>query len=80
MRWLGLSYDQVLGIRLAANAFMAKASSIVWFTLRVLADTNRIWAIASLVTAAELEPNQGAGLGSLFRTPLAKFSISQVSF
>jgi uncharacterized membrane protein YccC len=51
---LGLSYDQIVGLRFAINVFIATA--IVWFTLQVLGDTNPIWAIASMVAASDPEP------------------------
>jgi uncharacterized membrane protein YccC len=53
---LGLSYDHLLGIRFAVNVFLA--TTVVWYTLRWIADTNPIWAIASMVAAAEPEPEQ----------------------
>ncbi|PYT01750.1 MAG: hypothetical protein DMF63_02590 [Acidobacteria bacterium] len=52
-RW-GLSYEHLLGIRFAINAFIA--TTIVWFTLRALGVGNPIWAIASMVAAADPEP------------------------
>ncbi len=39
------------GVRFAVNVFIAAA--ILWFTLRDVADTNPIWAIASMVAAAD---------------------------
>ncbi len=57
---LGLSYDHLLGFRFAVNVLIA--SSIVWFTLRELRDTNPIWAIASLVAASDPEPAQARQL------------------
>jgi len=53
---LGLSYEHLLGFRFAVNVLIA--TSIVWFTLREIHDTNPIWAIASLVAASEPEPEQ----------------------
>ena len=50
----GLSYVHLLGIRFAINAFIA--TTIVWFTLRWLGVGNPIWAIASMVAAADPEP------------------------
>ena len=50
----GLSYAHLLGIRFAINAFIA--TTIVWFTLRWLGVGNPIWAIASMVAAADPEP------------------------
>lgn len=62
---LGLSYDHLLGFRFAINVLIA--TSIVWFTLRQIGDTNPIWAIASLVAASDPEPEQAR---KLFRSRL----------
>ena len=51
---LGLSYEHMIGIRFAINAFIA--TTIVWFTLRWFGISNPIWAIASMVAAADPEP------------------------
>jgi uncharacterized membrane protein YccC len=50
----GLSYEHLLGIRFAINAFIA--TTIVWFTLRAFGVGNPIWAIASMVAASDPEP------------------------
>ena len=44
---LGLSYDDLLGFRFAVNVLLA--TTIVWFMLRKVGDSNAIWAIASMV-------------------------------
>jgi uncharacterized membrane protein YccC len=41
----------VLGIRFAINVFIG--STITWYTLTRIADTNPIWAIASMIAASE---------------------------
>jgi uncharacterized membrane protein YccC len=51
---LGLSYDHLLGMRFAVNVFIA--TTIVWSTLKLIGDTNPIWAIASMVAASDPEP------------------------
>ena len=75
---LGISFDQLLGFRFAVNVFLA--TTIVWFTMRQIGDSNPIWAIASLVAASDPEPEQarklfrsrminvlvGCGVGFLF--------------
>lgn len=53
-RRLGLSYDQVVGFRFAVNVFLA--TTVVWFTLRWIGDSNPIWAIASMVAASDPAP------------------------
>ena len=43
---LGLAFDDLLGLRFAANVFLS--ATIVSFTLRAVGDHNAIWAIASM--------------------------------
>jgi uncharacterized membrane protein YccC len=62
---LGLSYEHLLGIRFAVNVFIA--TTIVWSALNLLDDTNPIWAIASMVAAAEPQPEEAR---RLFRSRL----------
>jgi uncharacterized membrane protein YccC len=50
----GLSYEHLLGMRFAINAFIA--TTIVWFTLQTWGIRNPIWAIASMMAAADPEP------------------------
>jgi uncharacterized membrane protein YccC len=56
MKRLGLSYDHLFGIRFAI--IVAIASTIVWWTLRLIGDTNPIWAIASMVAASDPQPDE----------------------
>jgi uncharacterized membrane protein YccC len=51
---LGLSYEHLIGIRFGINVFIA--TTIVWFTLRWVDVGSPIWAIASMVAAADPEP------------------------
>ncbi len=51
MKWLKVMQDDMTGVRFAVNVFIA--SAILWFTLRDVADTNPIWAIASMIAAAD---------------------------
>ena len=53
---LGLSPEQIVSLRFAVNVFIA--SSIVWFTLKAIGDTNPIWAIASMVAASDPAPTE----------------------
>ena len=57
---LGLSHDHLLGIRFAINVFIA--TTIVWFTLSRLGDSNPIWAIASMVAASDPQPEEARRL------------------
>jgi len=56
----GFSYEHLLGIRFAFNVFIA--TTIVWFTLRRLNVTYPIWAIASMVAAADPQPEEARRL------------------
>src|SRR5215470_5499865 len=47
-----------VGIRFAVNVFIA--SALVWFILRYVADTNPIWAIASMLAASDPEVKRAA--------------------
>ena len=51
MKWPHLAAHDLLGVRFAINVFIA--SAILWYVLRHIADTNPIWAIASMIAAAD---------------------------
>src|SRR5262250_3755970 len=51
VKWPGLVQRDLLGVRFAANVFIA--SAILWYLLRHVADSNPIWSIASMVAASE---------------------------
>ncbi len=57
---LGLSYEHLLGMRFAVNVFLA--SIVVWSTLRLISDSNPMWAIASMIAAADPEPQEARRL------------------
>ena len=69
----GWSYEHLLGIRFAINAFIA--SAIVWFTLRSLGFNSAIWAIASMLAAADPEPIEAK---RMFRCRLANVVVGCV--
>jgi hypothetical protein len=46
----GLPRD-LTGVRFAVNVFIG--ATIVWYVLERIADTNAIWAIASMVAASD---------------------------
>ncbi len=52
----GLAYDQLLGFRFAVNVFLA--TTIVWSSLKLIGDSNPIWAIASMLAAADPLPEE----------------------
>ena len=70
---LGLSYEHLLGFRFAVNVLLA--TTIVWFTLRNIHDTNPIWAIASMVAATDPEPEEAR---RLFRSRLINVAVGCV--
>lgn len=43
--------DDLLGVRFAVNVFIG--TTALWILLRLLADTNPIWAIASMIAASD---------------------------
>ena len=51
MKWPDFAQSDLLGVRFAVNVFIA--SAILWFVLRHIADTNPIWAIASMIAASD---------------------------
>jgi hypothetical protein len=44
--------DDLLGVRFAVN--VAIGTTFLWILLRLIADTNPVWAIASMIVAGEL--------------------------
>ncbi len=78
MTWRRLLPADLLGVRFAVNVFVA--SAILWFLLRRVAETNPIWAIASMIAASEPQVREavrmfrsrtvnvlvGCGVGLLF--------------
>jgi len=69
----GFSYVHLLGVRFAINAFIA--TTIVWFTLRWFGVGNPIWAIASMVAAADPEPVEAR---RMFRSRLVNVLVGCV--
>jgi uncharacterized membrane protein YccC len=67
---LGISYEQLVGLRFAVNVFIA--TSIVWFTLRSLGVSSPIWAIASMVAASDPEPLEAR---RMFRSRLINVAV-----
>lgn len=66
----GISYDQLLGFRFAVNVFFA--TTIVWFTLEKIGDTNPIWAIASMVATADPQSEEAR---RMFRSRLINVAV-----
>jgi uncharacterized membrane protein YccC len=58
MKWPPFVQGDLLGVRFALNVFVA--SAMLWFLLRDVADTNPIWAIASMVAASDPQVKEAA--------------------
>jgi len=71
--WLEPVRRDLVGVRFAVNVFIA--SVIVWFVLRRIADTNPIWAIASMVASSEPVVKEAA---RMFRSRLINVMIGCV--
>lgn len=67
-----VSHD-LLGVRFAVNVFIA--SALLWYLLRHVADTNPIWAIASMVAASDPQVNEAA---RMFRSRLINVLVGGV--
>ncbi len=67
---LGLPYDELFGVRFAVNVLLG--TTIVWFTLRKIGDTNPIWAIASMIAASDPLPEEAR---RLFRSRLINVGV-----
>jgi uncharacterized membrane protein YccC len=71
--WLEPVRHDLVGVRFAVNVFIA--SAIVWYALRHIADTNPIWAIASMVASSEPVVKEAA---RMFRSRLINVMIGCV--
>jgi uncharacterized membrane protein YccC len=71
--WLEPVRHDLVGVRFAVN--VAVASVIVWFVLRRIADTNPIWAIASMIASSEPVVKEAA---RMFRSRLINVTIGCV--
>jgi uncharacterized membrane protein YccC len=58
LQWFDKVRRDKAGIRFALNVFIA--STIVWYVLEHIADTNPIWALASMVAASEPQVTEAA--------------------
>jgi uncharacterized membrane protein YccC len=65
-----LAAHDLLGVRFAVNVFIA--SAVLWYLLRHVADTNPIWAIASMVAASEPVVKEA---GRMFRSRITNVMI-----
>ena len=58
LHWPAFIQKDLAGVRFAMNVFIA--SAILWYLLRHVADTNPIWAIASMIAASEPRVKEAA--------------------
>jgi uncharacterized membrane protein YccC len=58
MKWPSFVQHDLIGVRFALNVFIA--STILWLILHRLADTNPIWAIASMIAASDPQVKEAA--------------------
>ncbi|MFO1163085.1 MAG: FUSC family protein [Reyranellaceae bacterium] len=71
--WLDKVRHDILGIRFSVNVFIA--STIVWYVLTRIADTNPIWAIASMIAASDPQVDEAA---RMFRSRLINVLVGCV--
>ena len=60
MKGIHLVQHDLAGVRFAVNVFIG--SAILWYVLRHVADSNPIWAIASMIAASEPVVKEAARL------------------
>ena len=72
-KWSGLASHDLIGVRFAVNVFIA--SAILWYLLRRVAETNPIWAIASMVAASEPQVKEAT---RMFRSRMTNVTIGCV--
>jgi uncharacterized membrane protein YccC len=73
VKWLEPVRHDLVGVRFAVNVFLA--SAIVWYVLKYIADTNPVWAIASMVASSEPVVKEAA---RMFRSRLINVMIGCV--
>lgn len=71
--WFDKVRRDILGFRFSVNVFIA--SSIVWYVLVHIADTNPIWAIASMIAASDPQVEEAA---RMFRSRLINVLVGCV--
>lgn len=58
MRLSSFVPNDITGIRFAVNVFIG--SAVLWFLLKNVADTNPVWAIASMIAASDPQVKEAA--------------------
>jgi uncharacterized membrane protein YccC len=71
--WFDKVRSDLLGVRFAVNVFIA--TWIVWYVLARIADTNPIWAIASMIAASDPQVEEAA---RIFRSRLINVLVGCV--
>ena len=72
-QWVDKVRRDILGVRFSVNVFIA--SSVVWYVLVHIADTNPIWAIASMIAASDPQVEEAA---RMFRSRLINVLVGCV--
>ena len=70
MKWPDFAQSDLLGVRFALNVFIA--SAILWVVLRRIADTNPIWAVASMIAASDPQLKEAV---RMFRSRVANVLV-----
>ena|SRR5690349_18799672 len=74
MKRFGLSPTHLIGMRFAIN--VALATTIVWYTLRLVDDSRPIWAIASMIAASDPQPDEAR---RMFRCRLINVAVGSAT-
>jgi uncharacterized membrane protein YccC len=74
LKRLGLSSEDLVGVRFAIN--VALATTIVWNVLQAIGDANPMWAIASMVAASDPQPQEAR---RLFQSRLINVAVGSVT-
>jgi uncharacterized membrane protein YccC len=73
VKGIHLAQHDLLGVRFAINVFIG--SAILWYLLRHVADSNPIWAIASMIAASEPVVKEAA---RMFRSRIINVAVGCV--
>ncbi len=74
MKRFGLEEAHLVGMRFAIN--VAIATTIVWYTLEAIGDSNPIWAIASMLAASDPAPGEAR---RMFRCRLINVAVGSAT-
>jgi uncharacterized membrane protein YccC len=74
MKRFGLSEAHLVGVRFAIN--VAIATTLVWYTLKAIGDSNPIWAIASMIAASDPQPDEAR---RMFKSRLINVAVGSAT-